>query len=167
MGESEVRIRRTRGAADYPLLQQIWRSAVDATHDFLADTDRDEIMALLATDYFPQVEIYVAEASGSPVGFSGLLDRRIEMLFVTDAARGRGVGSSLVAHAITHHGVTQVDVNEQNPSAVAFYESRGFTVSARSPYDDAGRPYPLLHMVRDIDSGTLSAPSLPAESDGR
>lgn len=169
MGESEIRIRPTHGPIEYPILQRIWRSAVDATHDFLADSDRDEIMQRLVTDYFPQVEVFVAEVDGAPVGFSGLLDHKIEMLFVTDEARGRGVGSRLVAHAIAQRRVTQVDVNEQNPSAVAFYRSRGFTVSARSPYDDSGRPYPLLHMVRATGLGSpdTSSRRAVAKSAGR
>ena len=38
------------------------------------------------------------------------------------------------------------DVNEQNVQAVGFYRHMGFVVVGRSPTDDAGRPYPLLHM---------------------
>jgi len=41
-----------------------------------------------------------------------------------------------------------VDVNEQNDQAVGFYRKMGFTETGRSPTDDDGRPYPLLHMVR-------------------
>ena len=39
-----------------------------------------------------------------------------------------------------------LDVNEQNPQAVGFYEHEGFVVAGRSPVADAGRPFPLLHM---------------------
>jgi putative acetyltransferase len=37
-------------------------------------------------------------------------------------------------------------VNEQNPAACRFYQACGFVVIGRSEVDDAGRPYPLLHM---------------------
>jgi capsular polysaccharide biosynthesis protein len=40
----------------------------------------------------------------------------------------------------------RVDVNEQNPEAVRFYEANGFHVIRRSPVDDGGRPFPLLHL---------------------
>ena len=43
-------------------------------------------------------------------------------------------------------GVTEVDVNEQNASAVDFYTRRGFAVVGRRDSDDEGRPYPLLHL---------------------
>ena len=36
--------------------------------------------------------------------------------------------------------------NEQNEQAVGFYLHMGFKVSGRSPVDDFGKPYPLLHM---------------------
>jgi len=43
-------------------------------------------------------------------------------------------------------GVTKVDVNEQNPSALNFYKAKGFRVISRDETDDAGRPYPILHL---------------------
>lgn len=143
---SSVTIRPSLGAADYPALVAIWRSAIDATHDFLADADRDEIETHLATDYFPAVDLSVAEVDGKPAGFAGTLDGNLEMLFVDAAHRGRGIGSALLAHAITEHGVTSVDVNEQNAPATGFYAHRGFEVVGRSEIDEAGRPYPILHL---------------------
>lgn len=139
-------LRPSNGAAEYPALVAIWRSAVDATHDFLADAHRDEIESHLQSDYFPAVILSVAELGGRPVGFSGVLDGNLEMLFVDATKRGAGIGSALLTHAITDHGVTMVDVNEQNVSAAGFYAHRGFEVVGRSATDEAGRPYPLLHL---------------------
>jgi len=140
-------IRPTVGAEEYPRLVGIWRSAVDATHAFLADVHRDEIENRLASDYFPAVTLSVAEIDGRPVGFSGVLDGNLEMLFVDAAQRGSGIGTALLNHAITELGATKVDVNEQNDSAAGFYAHRGFDVTSRSVTDEAGRPYPLLHMT--------------------
>lgn len=124
----------------------IWRSAVDATHDFLAESDRDEIEGKLQSDYFPAVHLSVAELDGRAVGFSGVLDGSLEMLFVDATQRGGGIGTTLLIHAIEEHGVTKVDVNEQNVSAAGFYAHRGFEVVGRSETDEAGRPYPLLRL---------------------
>jgi putative acetyltransferase len=125
----------------------VWRTAVAATHGFLAEADRDAIEARLASDYFPHVDLVVAEHDGVVVGFAGMAGERLEMLFVDDAERGRGIGTLLLAHVVGP-GVTAVDVNEQNPQAVAFYRRRGFDVVGRSSLDDDGRPYPLLHLAR-------------------
>lgn len=141
-----VHIRPSTGAGEYPALVAIWRSAVDATHHFLAVEDRDEIEARLASDYFPAVRLSVAEVDGRPAGFSGVLDGTLEMLFVDASRRGSGIGSALLAHAAEEHGVTDVDVNEQNVEAADFYARRGFEVVGRSETDEAGRPYPVLHL---------------------
>ncbi|WP_350222999.1 acetyltransferase [Mycolicibacter virginiensis] len=141
-----MRIRDCVGPAEYPRLVAIWRSAVDATHDFLTEPDRVAIESQLADAYFPSVRLTVAEIDGDPVGFAGTAGERLEMLFVHADARGRGVGSALLEHATAEHGIRLVDVNKQNEQAVDFYVRRGFVVTGRSELDDAGRPYPLLHM---------------------
>jgi putative acetyltransferase len=143
---SALNIRPSIGAAEYPALVAIWRGAVDATHDFLADADRDEIEARLVSDYFPAVLLSVAEIGGRAVGFAGVLDDKLEMLFIDATQRGGGIGTALLTHAITEHGVTRIDVNEQNVMAAGFYARRGFVVVGRSKTDEAGRPYPLLHL---------------------
>lgn len=86
-----------------------------------------------------------AEVDEHPVAFAGMSDSKLEMLFVRDSARGRGIGSMLLRHAIDAQGVRRVDVNEQNPAAVEFYRRKGFVRTGRSARDDAGRPYPILN----------------------
>ena len=49
---------------------------------------------------------------------------------------------------MTHYGVRELTVNEQNPQAVAFYEHLGFTICKRTDLDEEGNPYPLLYMKR-------------------
>lgn len=41
--------------------------------------------------------------------------------------------------------ILKVDVNEQNPQAVGFYEKMGYRKVGRSDVDGMGKPYPLLH----------------------
>ena len=132
---------------------RVWRSAVDATHQFLAEEHRDEIESRLASDYLPQVDLYVADRGGVPVGFAGVSGESLEMLFVGARERGQGVGTALLSSVVAERGVTTVDVNEQNAQAVAFYRRRGFTLVGRSELDDQGRPYPILHLVADQVTG--------------
>lgn len=137
---------RDAAEADHDALVTVWRRAVDATHDFLAERDRDAIEALLPTEYLPAVTLLVAEADHRPIGFAGVHDGALEMLFVDPTHHGSGVGSALLAAVIRDHAVTRVDVNEQNTGAADFYAHRGFEVVGRSSTDDAGRPYPILHL---------------------
>ncbi|KAG4073352.1 hypothetical protein HA402_008508 [Bradysia odoriphaga] len=147
-----VFIRGSRGDSDYSAFAEIWRRAVDATHDFLTIGDRNAIEARLCTDYFPSVTLSAAEVGGRTVGFCGTLDGSLEMLFVDPSHHGNGVGTALLRHAIRSDHVSRVDVNEQNTPALRFYEHHGFEIVRRSPIDEAGRPYPLLHLAYKVSS---------------
>jgi len=52
----------------------------------------------------------------------------------------------LLRYAIERLNADELDVNEQNPQALGFYEKQGFEVIGRSEVDGMGQPYPLLHM---------------------
>ncbi|MDE6454236.1 MAG: GNAT family N-acetyltransferase [Muribaculaceae bacterium] len=131
--------------ADYTTLTEIWERSVRATHDFLSEAAIQEIKASLIPDYFPAVDLYAVSDNGTLAGFIGLHEDRIEMLFINSNCRGQGYGSTLIEFA-KQRGATKVDVNEQNSYALAFYQSKGFKVAGRDETDDAGRPYPILHL---------------------
>lgn len=134
--------------ADYLQLIEIWEASVRATHDFLAEEDLLELKPLILEQYFDAVELTCArDGDGTILGFCGVHDGAIEMLFIAPEARGTGVGSLLASHAIQNQGATRVDVNEHNRQAIGFYQHMGFAVTGRSPLDGQGKPYPLLHMA--------------------
>ena len=130
---------------DYATLSSIWERSVRATHDFLDEDTIEEIKAALEPRYFPNVELYAVSHNGSLTGFIGLRNDMIEMLFIDSDSRGQGYGSSLIEFAFDR-GATKVDVNEQNPMALAFYQGKGFKIIGRDNTDEAGRPYPILHL---------------------
>lgn len=136
--------------ADTGDLAGIWRASVRATHDFLRDADFREIDALVSGHYLPATRVWVAlDETGRARGFMGLSGAHVDALFIDPESRGQGVGRRLLAHAESIAGRLSVDVNEQNLQAVGFYRHMGFAATGRSPTDDAGRPYPLLHMRQD------------------
>ena len=130
---------------DYTTLSAIWERSVRATHDFLDEDTITEIKAALVPNYFHNVELYAVSNNGTLIGFIGLRDDMIEMLFIDSHSREQGYGSSLIKFAIDC-GATKVDVNEQNSLALAFYQAKGFKIIGRDTTDDAGRPYPILHL---------------------
>lgn len=134
--------------ADHPKLLAIWEASVRATHDFLAEDDLQELKPLILEQYFDAVDLTCAKNGNSEIlGFCGVHDGNIEMLFISPDVRGKGIGALLAAHAIKAQGATKVDVNEQNEQALGFYQHIGFMVTGRSPIDGQGKPYPLLHMA--------------------
>lgn len=138
----------TPASADFPRMLEVWEAAVRATHDFLEEADIQLLKPLLVEHYFPQLQLScIRAADGRVAGFLGYAEGKVEMLFVDPLAHGTGIGKALLRDAIERLGATQVDVNEQNPQALGFYLSQGFTVQRRSPLDDGGRPFPILHLA--------------------
>ena len=143
---------RVRGVRDEDLtsLLSIWRAAVEASHGFLTSEDVDWYEKLVA-GYLPQMgDLRVAvDADDAPLGFIAQDAGEIHMLFVSPDAQGRGAGSALLEHVAQDQPELRLDVNEQNPAAVAFYTAKGFRQVGRSELDGQGRPFPLLRLVRD------------------
>ena len=143
-----MKIRRgTQG--DVPRALEIWRAAVDATHQFLSAEDRAEIDVMVAEEFLPNAELILAvDGSDFPIGFLVMDGNMIDALFVDPAHHGQGYGSLLLDHALKLAPDATVDASEQATNALPFYLSRGFKVSGRSETDGQGRPYPLIHLSR-------------------
>lgn len=140
-----IRMSRPSEASD---IIQIWKTSVDATHDFLTAHDRQAIEKEVV-GFFSETPVWVAtNQEDQPLGFMFLHDGHLEALFVDASARGLGVGKALISYALALHPDLSVDVNEQNQQAVGFYQHMGFEVSGRSERDNQGRAYPLLHLSK-------------------
>lgn len=130
-------------------LLTVWEASVRATHLFLSDAE-----ILQIKEYVPQAlqgiaHLIVAEDdAGAAVSFMGIEDGRLEMLFLSPAARGQGLGRRLLEYGITRYGVRELTVNEQNPQAVGFYEHMGFATYRRTETDEQGGTYSILYMRR-------------------
>ena len=129
-------------------LLRIWEASVRASHHFLTETDICRLTPQ-AENALRQIEtLWVVQDNLSPVGFMGVQERKIEMLFLHPDCFRKGLGKELVQRAFDELDVVFVDVNEQNPNAKMFYEQMGFKVFRRNEYDSEGNPFPILEMKR-------------------
>ena len=128
-------------------LLKVWESSVKATHLFLSEDEIENIKK-----YVPQALkeipfLITAENENQiPIGFMGIVEQHLEMLFISQEERGKGLGKELLQYGIEKHSVQDLAVNEQNPLAKGFYEHMGFEVYKRTECDEQGDPYPLLYM---------------------
>ncbi len=130
----------------HPQLLKLWEQSVRASHHFLNDEQILKIrQQIIQHSYFDQVQLFHVEHQQQILGFMGIAGSKLEMLFISPSAFRQGIGSQLLQHALTL-GVTEVDVNEQNPDATAFYLKHGFEIISRSETDSEGNPYPILHL---------------------
>lgn len=124
----------------------VWERAVLATHDFLTPTDFDEIKELVANINFNDFQVFCLTNQNSVLGFIGVADKKVEMLFIDPKYFGQGIGKQLLTFAVEKLNADKVDVNEQNTKALKFYQKFGFETFERTGKDDQGRDYPILRM---------------------
>ncbi|MEK4205536.1 MULTISPECIES: GNAT family N-acetyltransferase [Paenibacillus] len=137
----------TRNEELLNLLLNIWESSVRHTHLFLSEQDIDALRPLVMQALEGISDLFAfTDDQEQVIGFLGVQNNKIEMLFVEPAAMGKGVGKALLAYVMQELDVHLVDVNEQNPQALGFYEHMGFQVFERSALDEQGNPFPILHM---------------------
>lgn len=136
-----------------PLIKQlleVWESSVKATHLFLTEGELENIKKYVpqALKEIPHL-IIIENENLVPVGFMGIVEHHLEMLFISHEERGNGFGKALLKYGIEKYSIQDLAVNEQNPLAKDFYEHMGFNVYKRTDNDEQGNPYPLLYMRLD------------------
>ena len=120
-------VRRERNLLE--ILMIIWEDSVRHTHDFLRENDIKALRPLVYQNLESIPELWAIKAEDSCYkGFMGI------------------DGIKLLRHAVSGLGVTEVDVNEQNPQAYCFYQKQGFKKYSRSELDGQGNPFPVLHL---------------------
>ena len=126
---------------------KVWESSVKATHLFLTQSDIISLRPFVeeGVKFISHLAV-LRDENDTIQAFIGVHDHKIEMLFVNDTCRGKGLGKHLVSWAINTLDVKFVDVNEQNEQGLGFYKYMGFEVFDRSALDEQGMPFPILHM---------------------
>ena len=128
-------------------LIKVWEDSVKATHTFLSNDEIEKI-----NEYVPQALsnisylIIETDKNENPIAFMGIEGTKLEMLFIKNSERGKGLGKELLKYGIEKYGVNELAVNEDNLQAKGFYEHMGFKVYQRNELDDQGNPYPVLYM---------------------
>lgn len=128
-------------------LLEVWEDSVKATHLFLSSGEIENIKK-----YVPQAIsgvshlIIIENENNIPIAFMGIENRKLEMLFIKNTERGKGLGKQLLNYGIENYNVNELSVNEQNSNAKGFYEYMGFKTYKRTELDEQGNPYPILYM---------------------
>ena len=126
----------------------VWEASVRASHHFLTEADIVRLTPQAEGALLHIGTLWVMEDDRRFVGFMGVQERKIEMLFLHPDYFRKGLGKELVRRAFDELDVEFVDVNEQNPDARKFYERMGFSVFRRNECDGEGNPFPILEMKR-------------------
>lgn len=131
-------------------LLEVWEDSVKATHLFLSNEEIKNIK-----EYVPKALkevshlVIIENENHIPIAFMGIKCTKLEMLFIKNGERGKGLGKKLLNYGIENYNVNELTVNEQNPNAKGFYEHMGFKTYKRTEFNEQGNPYPILYMRLD------------------
>lgn len=141
---------KTRSKELMEELTGLWERSVEATHDFLKEGDQARLVPYVK-EGLQQVEYLIVGKEGERIiGFMGIEEKNLEMLFLHPDYIGRGYGRLFVTYGFSEYEMNEVTVNEENQGALAFYQSMGFVVYDRTDGDEFGFDYPLLYMKRPL-----------------
>jgi len=128
-------------------LINIWESSVKATHGFLTKGNIENLKPCVKYALEEIKELYsFSNEENIILGFMGIEDEKMEMLFIDSAYRQKGIGKKLLSYGIDNLKVKYVDVNEQNIQGFDFYKHMGFEIIGREELDSQGNPFPILHL---------------------
>ena len=85
-------------------LLKVWESSVRATHLFLSENEIENIKKDVpqALKEIPHLLI-IKNENQLPVGFMGIVEQHLEMLFISNTERGKGLGKELLQYGIEQY----------------------------------------------------------------
>lgn len=129
---------------DLSAVMDIWLSGNLDAHSFIPPsffTERFEESASAIC----KAEVYVFD-DGEVRGFIGLQEDYLAGLFVRDNARGKGIGTALLSHAVSAKKRLSVHVFARNEKALRFYLKNGFVPLSSAENPEAGESEVLLEI---------------------
>lgn len=128
-------------------LLEVWENSVRATHLFLSNEEIENIKKYVPQAIFEISHLIIAKNdNNTPIAFMGIENQKLEMLFIRNNERGKGLGKKLLNYGIENYNINELVVNEQNPNAKGFYEHIGFKAYKRREFDEQGNSYPIIYM---------------------
>lgn len=95
-------------------LLEVWEDSVKATHLFLSNEEIKNIK-----EYVPKALkevshlVIIENENHIPIAFMGIKCTKLEMLFIKNGERGKGLGKKLLNYGIENYNVNELTVNEQ------------------------------------------------------
>ncbi len=99
-------------------LLEVWEDSVKATHTFLS-TEEIEIIKEYVPEALKNIKHLIIKENGNsiPIAFMGIENQKLEMLFIKNSERKKGLGKKLLIYGIEKYNINELTVNEQNLNA--------------------------------------------------
>lgn len=117
---------------DVPFLAEIWLNTSLKAHDFISKEYWTNNKSLMIEKYLPNSEVYIAEETGTILGFIALSENYIASIFVDIEQQGKGIGTLLLNYAKNIRTELKLNVYQKNDKSVNFYKSKDFIILSES-----------------------------------
>ena len=92
---------KTRNSLMISQLLDLWEDSVKATHLFLSKNEIEKIKKYVPYAISRVAHLIIIENEIlKPIAFMGIEDRKLEMLFIKNSERGKGLGKQLLNYGI-------------------------------------------------------------------
>lgn len=120
---------------DLDEVMSIWLTSNMEAHSFIESyywkNNFDYVREMI-----PTAEVYVSEIDGRINGFIGIIDHYIAGIFVRNADRSKGIGTTLLNTAKKEKEELSLQVYKNNKKAVLFYQNAGFKIMKEEMDED-------------------------------
>ena len=105
-----------------------------------------QVLNIIQTYKYHMDQLWVYDDNGIVKGFLWVDDKQIKKLFVEPVLQSRGIGSTLLEHAVSELSATYLWALEKNTRAIAFYKRYGFLVTDEKMFEDGTTEY-LVRLI--------------------
>lgn len=134
----------------------IWLQASILAHHFIAPAFWHEQLGAMRDVYLPSAVTRVFEADGKVLGFSCVYADTLAALFVASEHQGGGIGTQLLADAMSARTTLQLSVYSQNLPSLHFYKKHGFIVLQEQRDEHTGHLETVMCWALEGVPGTFS-----------
>ncbi len=131
---------------DFAEIVEVWEASVRATHHFLNEKEIAFYKPLVLKYALPSMKVWGIRIGEKLAGYMAVSSYKVEMLFIAPEFIGKGLGKHFLNFALNKLHIYLIDVNEENPAALGFYQHMGYKIISRDDVDGNGRPHPILHL---------------------
>ncbi|UPR32847.1 N-acetyltransferase [Vibrio crassostreae] len=132
--------------ADIETVLDIWLTASNKAHDFVAPEFWESQVGNMRDIYIPASITYVYQIDGEVRGFYSLYEGILAAIFVSPQHQGCGVGKQLIQHAKLECPNLSLNVYKENQATIEFYLSQGFSIVSEQTDEYTGHQEYTMHL---------------------
>lgn len=123
---------------DIDTVVELWYETSVVAHNFVPFAYWQENKKVMASNYLPNSETYLAVEGDKICGFIAMVEDYLAAIFVSNEMQGNGIGKKLLNFIKEKRTTIQLRVYKKNSKSVAFYKSQDFSIISENRDEETG-----------------------------